>query len=229
MRKKKKDDIIELLAYKANLKANVYDATLDVFNELKTIAEETALKTKKTLTKLNKSIKVEYRDKGEFEAELRLAGDLLFLTMHTNIFEFPKHHQVMKSPYVREDKSRSYCGVIYIYNFLADSIKYHRTSDVGYLVARIYINKDRHFLVEGKRQIGPFYNNFVDEKLDKTKLKSILDASIKYCANFDLLTPPYEIVKEISVQQIIENNNYLRVKTGKRLGFRFQADHDKIK
>ncbi len=228
MNKKTKDEIIELLSYKANLKANVYETTLEVFNELKNIAEETALKTKKTLTKLNKNIKVEYRDKGEFEAEMRLAGDLLFLTMHTNVFEFPRDHEVMKSAYVKEDKSRSYCGVIYIYNFLADSIKYARTNDLGYLVARIYINKDRHFLVEGKRQIGPFYNNFVNEKLNTEKLKSILNASIIYCVNFDLLTPPYELVKELSVQQIIENNNYLRVKTGKRLGFRFQADHDKL-
>jgi len=225
MKKNTHKDIIELLAQKAHLKAEIYQTTLDVFNELKLIAEDTIIVTKKAITKLNKNIKIEYRDKGEFEAELRIAGDLLLLTMHTNVFEFPRDHDVMKTPYVREDKSRSYCGVIYIYNFLADSIKYSRTNDVGYLVARIYINKDRHFLVEGKREIGPFYNNFITEKLDKENLSHILNASIMYCVNFDLLTPPYEIVKEISVQQIIDNNNYLRIKTGKRLGFRFQADN----
>jgi len=229
MNKQNEESIIDLLAYKANLKANVYKTTLEIFSELKSIAEETVLKTKKAISKINKDIKIEYRDKGEFEVELRLAGDLLLLSMHTNIFEFPRDHEVMKTSYVKEDKSRSYCGVIHIYNFLADSIKYSRVNDVGYLVARIFINKDRHFLVEGKRQIGPFYNNFVSEKLDHKNLTSILNASIKYSINFDLLTPPYELVKEVSVQQILDNNNYLRIKTGKRLGFRFQADHDEMK
>ncbi|MDD3876863.1 MAG: hypothetical protein PHT69_09595 [Bacteroidales bacterium] len=228
MEKSSQDEIIDLLSYKANLKAHIYETTLSVFNELKAIGEETVLKAKKAISKTNKNIKIEYRDKSEFEAELRLAGDLLLLTMHTNIFEFPRDHEVMKTAYVKEDKNRSYCGVIYIYNFLADSIKYNRETDVGYLVARIYINKDKHFLVEGKRQIGPFYNNFIDEKLDRANLTSILNASIKYCVNFDLLTPPYELVKEISVQQIVDNNNYLKIKTGKRVGFRFQSDHDKF-
>ena len=55
-----------------------------------------------------------------------------------------------KQKYVKEDKMRSFCGVIHVYNFLNDSFKYNRLNDVGNLVARIFVNKDKHFFVEGE-------------------------------------------------------------------------------
>jgi hypothetical protein len=224
--KKKPNGIIDILAKKATLKAKVYDTTYNAFQELKQIAEEIALETKKVLMKKDSNIKIEYRDKGEFEAELRMAGDLLFMTMHTNVFEFPRTHDVMKTSYVKENTDRSYCGVIHFYNFLNDSIKYNRINDTGYLIARLFINKDKYFFVEGKREVGFFYNFFSVGPLDKIKLKAIIESTLLYCINFDLLTPPYELVQETTVQDVIDNNNYLKIKTGKRLGFRFQADHD---
>jgi len=208
------------------LKAKVYENTLNVFKDLKQIAEEIAIETR---TAVNKNIKIEYRDKGEFEAELRMAGDLLFMTMHTNVFEFPRQHEVMKTSYVQEDERRSYCGIIHFYNFLADSIKYNRINDSGYLIARLFINREKHFFVEGKREVGYYYNFFSKGMLDKPKLKDIIESTLLYCINFDLLTPPYELVKETTVQDIVDNDNYLKIKTGKRLGFRFQADHDDLK
>ena len=45
----------------------------------------------------------------------------------------------MNTSYVKEDKNRSYCGVIHLYNFLADSFKYNRLNDVGYLIGRVFI------------------------------------------------------------------------------------------
>ena len=115
-----------------------------------------------------------------------------------------------------------------MYNFLADSFKYSRINDSGYLVARLFINKEMHFMVEGKRQVGFFYNSFSNEPINKEDIKKILSSAINYCIDFDLLTPPYDTVKELSVMEIQDNNNCMNIKTGKRLGFRFQADHDKI-
>jgi len=227
--KNKDKDIIETLAHKAGLKEKVYNNTFELFKELKLIAEEIAIETKRAINKYNKNIKVEYRDKGEFEAELRMAGDLLFISMHTNVFEFPRTHDVMSTSYIKEDTSRSYCGVIHFYNFLNDSIKYNRLNDSGYLIARLFINKDKHFFVEGKREVGYFYNFFSEGELTRAKLKDILDSTLLYCINFDLLTPPYDLVKETTVQDIVDNNNYLKIKTGKRLGFRFQADIEEKK
>jgi len=222
--KDKSGKIIETLASKASLKAKVYNSTYGVFQELKKVAEEIVLETKTALNKKNKNIKVEYMDKGEFEAEIRMAGDLLFITMHTNVFEFPRTHDVMNTSYVQEDPSRSYCGVIHFYNFLNDSIKYNRINDSGYLIARMFINKEKHFFVEGKREVEFFYNFFSVGPVNKEKIKNLLHNTLLYCINFDLLTPPYELIKETTVQEVIDNNNFLRIKTGKRLGFRFQAD-----
>ncbi|OPZ97518.1 MAG: hypothetical protein BWY70_01479 [Bacteroidetes bacterium ADurb.Bin408] len=224
--KDKSGKIIETLSSKASLKAKVYNNTYTVFQELKRVAEEIVLETKTALNKKNKNIKVEYMDKGEFEAEIRMAGDLLFITMHTNVFEFPRTHDVMNTSYVQDDPSRSYCGVIHFYNFLSDSIKYNRINDSGYLIARMFINKDKHFFVEGKREVEFFYNFFSVGPVNREKIKNLLHNTLLYCINFDLLTPPYELVKETSVQEIIDNNNFLRIKTGKRLGFRFQADNE---
>ena len=40
--------------------------------------------------------------------------------------------------------------------------------------------------------------------------------------------PPFDEVKEITVYQKIEQMGNAAVKTGKRLGFQFQADNDQV-
>jgi hypothetical protein len=95
------------------------------------------------------------------------------------------------------------------------------------MIARLYINKEMHFFVEGKRQMGFLYNDLPKSVLDNEKLRSVLESSILYCLDFDLYSPSFDDVKEISVQQIIESTIQQRIVTAKRLGFRFQADDDK--
>jgi len=95
----------------------------------------------------------------------------------------------------------SYCGIIYIYNFLADSFKYNRLDDLGYLIGRIFINRENHYFVEGKRQMGFLYNNFGTAVIDKKALRAIIETAIMYAMEFDLLVPPYDVVKIASVVQ----------------------------
>jgi len=120
----------------------------------------------------------------------------------------------------------SYCGVINIYNFLADSIRYERMEDIGYLVGRLFINKDNKYFVEGKRQLGYLYNNFAKSVIDKQKIKSIVESAILYCLDFDLLVPPYDTVKIVTVAEMSDKINNSKIQTGKRLGFKFYADDD---
>ena len=56
--------------------------------------------------------------------------------------------------YPEENPNRGFCGLIHIYNFLNDSFKYNRVHDLGYLIGRIFINHENHFMVQGKRQLG---------------------------------------------------------------------------
>ena len=144
--------------------------------------------------------------------------------MHTNVFEFPRDHIIHKTSYVKEDSSRSFCGVFNIFNFLRDSFKYRRVNDVGYLLGRVFINKDRHFYIDGKKELRLIPNNFVDASLDKEKVCSVIEQAMKYTIDFDLLTPPYDAIKEVSAMEFLTSLDSMRLKTGKRLGFKFQAD-----
>jgi hypothetical protein len=217
------------LVDKASLKRVVYNNTKEVFQEFKKVADLLCSDTRKQLRDQNEKIRVDFKEKSEFESEIVFAGDTLIMSMHTNVFEFPRMHNVMKTPYVIEDPSRSYAGVINMYNFLTDSFKYNRLNDAGYLVARVFINKDKFFLVEGKHQTGFYFDQFMTKPIERDSIKKIIEAAILYSLDFDLLTPPYDIVKETSVSEVFENSFFMKQKTGKRLGFRFQADHDQIK
>ena len=145
--------------------------------------------------------------------------------MHTNVFEFSRDHQVMKTPYVREDPKRSYCGVIHIYNFLADSIIYQRDNDLGYMIGRVFVNNEKHYFIEGKRELGMIYTNFNTSVVTPETVQGVVESAIEYTTNFDLLTPPYDEVKLVSVGEMRTNFDKKLLITGKRLGFRFQADN----
>ena len=216
--------LAEKILEKGSLKLDVYNNTYESFQDMKAVAKDLIESLKKKVGKNDSRIFFGFNDKGEFESELKFGGDMLLISMHTNVFEFPREHEIMKLSYIKKDITRSYCGIISLYNFLNDSYRYNRMNDVGYLVARIFINRDYHYFVEGKRQIGLLYNNFSKAKIDRNALKRILETSISYCVDFDLLTPVYDNIKVVSVSEMLENSMNLR--TGKRLGFRFQVDQD---
>ncbi len=224
--KSTKDLIVQLLKEKAAFKQEVFYKTIENFQELKDVVRDIVNELRPVAAKIDKRLVVEYKDKSEFELELRVAGDVLIFHMHTNVFEFDTSHQVWKTSYVKEQPSRSFCGMISVYNFLADSFKYNRTNDLGYLVARIFMNSEDHYFVEGKRQLGFLYNDFANATLNAEELRKIVESSIVYCLNFDLFTPPFEEMKVVSLAQVLEESSMMQIKTGKRLGFRFQADTD---
>jgi hypothetical protein len=221
---KKKTRIVETLKSKSNLKQKIYDNTLAGFQLIKEELYQITESTNTQLTKDDPRILLRYRDHGEFEAELKVAGDLLVFSMHSNIFQFDREHEIWKTEYIKNDIEASYSGIINIYNFLADSFKYSRMEDLGYLIARIFINKDNHFFVQGKRQSGFNYTTLGSHVLDKQSVHEIVQASIQYCLDFDLLVPPYDAVKLVTVAQIHQNISDAKVATGKRLGFQFRSD-----
>jgi hypothetical protein len=220
--------ILETLKEKSSVKQDVFYQTIAVFKMLKEVLAEFATEYSKDAQTIDKRLIIEYTDKGEFQAELKVAGDVLIFHMHTNVFDFDRSHQIWKTSYVNDDNGRSLCGMISIFNFLSDSFKYNRFNDLGYLIGRLFVNRELHYFVEGKRQLGFLYNDFVNNKLDKSALKSVVESAILYSLAFDLYSPPYDQVKTVSVAEILESNSTYQIKTGKRLGFKFQADADDI-
>jgi hypothetical protein len=219
-----KEQILTALEMKAIVKQKVYDQTLETFLTLKEILQEIESEYNSQLQIKDSRIHLAYKDRGQFECELKVAGDLLIFSMHSNIFEFDRNHNVWKLSYVSENKMFSYCGIINIYNFLADSFKYNRIEDLGYLITRIFVNLEKHFFVEGKRQNEYLYNNFGQATLNKEVLKEIIMNAILYSLEFDLLVPPYDQIKIASVAQMVEKIEFSKMQTGKRLGFKFNSD-----
>ncbi len=216
--------ILKTLAEKSALKQKIYDNTFDTFNLIKEVLHEMSNDLNMSIKGADRRVKLEYRDRGKFEAEIRVAGDILIFSMHSNIFQFDRDHSIWKLSYVNDTPYASYCGIINIYNFLTDSFKYNRSDDLGYLVGRLFVNKDNHYFVEGKRQMGFLYNNFGTAIVEKDALKKIIESAILYCLEFDLLVPPYDVIKIASVAQMNTKIENSKLQTGKRLGFKFNSD-----
>jgi len=218
-----KEQILSLLIEKGELKQKVFDNTFNAFSKLKIILTEIEKEYNSDLQKSASRVSLEYRNNGLFQCELRVAGDLLVFHMHTNVFEFDREHKIWTLPIVQQDKYRSYCGIISIYNFLADSFKYQRNEDYGYLIARLFINKENCYFVEGKQQSGYLSNDFGKNILTKELLRGIIEMAILYSQKFDLLVPPYDSVKILNVAQVVESRKE-GLQIGKRLGFSFNSD-----
>jgi hypothetical protein len=62
--------------------------------------------------------------------------------------------------------------------------------------------------------------------MTKKMALEIIESAVLYTINFDLLTPPYNNIKEVTVQEFRAALDPMQIKTGKRLGFKFQADTD---
>lgn len=220
----KKALIVKTLQEKSVLKQNVYDNTSKAYRSLKKLLAAITREFNKELEGSDKRVRLVYKENGEFDVSLKVAGDILVFSMHSNVFEFDRDHPVWKTEYLQKDKDNSYSGVINIYNFLSDSFKYSRQEDLGYLIGRIFINHENQYFVEGKRQMGMLFSNFGNEEITRESLKTILFTAMQYTLEFDLLVPPYDNVKIASVGQLETKIQHSKVVTGKRVGFQFNSD-----
>ncbi|UPT66856.1 MAG: hypothetical protein M0D57_20905 [Sphingobacteriales bacterium JAD_PAG50586_3] len=218
--------IKDLLREKSSIKQDVVEKTDIAFKSFKLQAAEIAKSLQAEVTPLDKRLKFEHTDKSALLFNLRFAGDTLIFYRHTNVFQFEKSHPLWKTSYFHDDEMRSYCGIINIFNFLTDSLLYNRQGDRGYLVARVFINKDGHYFVEGKRQLSYLYNDFASQVFDDKAATSIIESAILYSLDFDLYTPPYDSIKEVGVSDILEQAANINMSTAKRMGFRFQSDDE---
>ena len=220
-----REKILEAIVRKSTLKQQIFDNTFSTFNDLKETLFEMASEIDDELDgKLDRRVRIEYRDRGKFEAQLQVASDILIFQMHTDIFEFDANHIIWQNNYVQQNKENSYIGVINIYNFLSDSLKYNRNADEGYLIGRIFVNREKCFFVEGKRQTLVRPMGFGSRKIDREALVAILETAINYALNFDLLMPPYEENIRVSVDQFNTKLDNSKFTTGKRLSYDFSID-----
>ncbi|MGB2138021.1 MAG: hypothetical protein ACPHVP_04055 [Flavobacteriales bacterium] len=218
------EKIINKLTKKAATKQEVYRVCKSFFDMLKEVVSELSEELSNDVSPIDQHVEIKYTDKGEFEIELKFSGDTLIFHMHTNTFSFDKSHQIWNSSYVKEDEYKAYCGVINVYNFLSDSFKYNRTNDLGYMIGRLFINKEKHFFTEGNGRMSFLYNNFQNDILDKPILKNIVHELMLHAMDFELVTPPFKDVQVVSLHQINQMSQNMKLKTAKKLGFKFSNE-----
>ncbi len=220
-----RDQILDTLIGKSTLKQKVFDNTFSTFSELKDVMLEMASEMDDALDgRLDKRVRLEYRDRGKFEAQLQIASDLLIVRMHTDVFNFDTNHIIWQNRYVQQEHSNAYCGIIDIYDFLSDSFKFNRGADEGYLIGRIFINRERCFFVEGKRPNAMRPMNFGSGEISREGLVAILETAIHYALNFDLYTPPYDEEKRVTVEQFNSKFDSSKFVTGKRVGYDYEVE-----
>ena len=138
-----KEKILALLKEKSVMKQDVFKNTIASFELLRKAINETASNLKEETEAIDKRIGIHVTETNNYVTQLKVASDMLEFFMHTNVFQFEKSHMMFKTGYIKQNEVNSYCGIINVYNFLADSFKYNRSEDLGYLVCRIFINRKK--------------------------------------------------------------------------------------
>ena len=221
-----KQKIVRLLAEKSVMKQDVFNNTIAAFEMIKLCVNEIAIDLIKEIDPVDKRVTVAVSEAKKYSMQLKVAGDILEFFMHTNVFEFDKSHPMYKTGYIKQHEYNSYCGIINVYNFLADSIKYNRMNDLGTLVCRIFVNREMRFFIEAKGSMGVKYSTFSSEPLNKENLCEIINDLIIYVITYDLFTPPYDTVRDVTVNEIQEKVSSINLRTGKRLGVGASATYE---
>ena len=221
-----RDGIIDLLLNKAAVKQDIADYSEDVFEHFKQITTDELDTLRKTVS--DQRVRMSMQDKGDHEFRISIGSDVLVFQLHRNIFRLPDENPLWKTPYLQENGANGYFSIINIYNFLAESFEQNRVNDAGYLIGRVYLNHDHRFMVEGKGQLGFLFRDLANSKMNDDIARHIIQVSMAHAIEFDLITPPYEMVQQVSVGQIQLISSDLQVATGKRLGFRFSSDDNSV-
>ncbi len=214
------NQIFEGLQQKSSAKQAIYRNTQAAFDCLRLVSQELVVELSRKLTPLDSSVVIEYRSINDLEFHIRFSGDLLVFVMHSNIVTFPDDYGPMTSKYVEADFRRRFFGHIMAYNFMADSIKYQRLNDPGYLVGRLLININNHYYLEGVQQLELPENDMSDNPITPEMMKLFVESAMIAAVNNDLIAPLLPEIKRISVKQKLENQ---QVSRGSKVGFSFSA------
>lgn len=212
------EHIQRMLENKSTAKQITYKILLKAFESLAKECGRVAGELMKKVKPQDEDVTVEFMWINEHEFQVKLAGDLLIFVVHTNIVTFSEEHEVMKDPYIRKNDINRYFGQIMVYNFMSDSVKYNRINDPGYLLARLLINHDGRYIVEGEGKLGVVYSHISTEPITESDLNILVTLVLTLAIENDLMAPPYTDVKYITLYQKLEKTQELGA--GQKIGFR---------
>jgi hypothetical protein len=210
------DDIITGLQQKSTTKQAIYRNTYNTFMRMKDISQEIVEELTNRITSHDANVVIEYRSISDLEFQIKFSGDLLVFVMHSNIVTFPDDYEIMRTDYIDEDFRRRFFGHIMAYNFMADTIKYNRLDDPGYLVGRMLINIENHFCIEGVKQLDLPYDQIARNVVNDNTLRLIVESAMIAAVNNDLMGQDVSDIERITYKQKLENSQLSRPR---KLGF----------
>lgn len=211
------DYITQLLESKSAAKQKTYKHLLAAFSVLSKESQRIIHELKKKSKPKDHDVTIEFNAVNEHEFHVKLAGDLLIFVLHTNIVTFADDHVIMNDLYMKQQEVNRYFGQIMIYNFMSDSLKFNRVNDPGYLLARLMINHENRFFIEGEGQLATLFNKISDHSLANETLNALVKLSLAIAIENDLMAMPYPDVKFITLYQKLEHTPDLG--GGQKIGF----------
>jgi hypothetical protein len=212
--------IVQQLEDKSCVKQQTYRNLLTAFGHLHTLAEQLAQEINQRFSHKDRGVTIEVMEVNSHEFHLKVAGDLLVFFLHTNVITFEPEHYVMNSEYMEEDPLRKYFGQIMVYNFMADSVKFNRLNDPGYLLGRILINHENRFFIEGERQLGFLFKEISDQPIRPVDLNIFIKIALVLAIDNDLVTPPYPSLRAIRLVEKMDASQQLGA--GNKIGFQMK-------
>jgi hypothetical protein len=213
--------IKHMLENKSTAKQTTFRNILDAFDVLSSSSERMVEELQAKAHPSDNDVTVDYVNESPHEFHVKLAGDLVIFVLGTNIVTFDESHAIMKDEYVKQNEVNRYFGQIMIYDFMSDSLKYNRTSDSGYLLARLLVNHENRFFIEGEKQLAEF-NKISERPITDNDLNDLMKTSLVMAIENDLIAMPYQQVKSITLSQKLEHTPEL---TGaKKIGFRMSYE-----
>lgn len=214
-------DIAQLLSTKAQLKQELFQKGKEWIKNWHEVGHHLVKELQKQQTG---NVPISYKKQSDYTFQLEIAGDTLMVDMHTNVFKFDPGHRVWKGAYLKKDEKRGYCMVFSIYNFLSDSFRFQRLSDIGELVGRVFVNHEGDFFTEGVRDFSMVQPIFCEgSKWNNDLMKQLLCEALHHSIHYDLFVPQKNNVERLQVNQVLNQVALEKRMTGKRLGFNYKA------
>lgn len=218
------DRIKKLLESKSSAKQITYKNLVTAFSilakESKRIIEDLSQKVRIA----DEDVTLNFNVVNEHEFHVKLAGDLLVFVLHTNVVTLDGNHPVMQSEYIKEKDVNRYFGQIMIYNFMSDSVKFNRVNDPGYLVARLLLNHEAKYLVEGDGQLAALAGKVSPDPITEQELNILVKIALTIAIENDLMAPPFPDVRFITLHQKLEKTQELGA--GQKIGFRMSYQNN---
>jgi hypothetical protein len=216
------DFIKNMLESKSDAKQRTYKHLLSSFQLLKEEAKSVVEELNKRTNPDDKEVTVEFLEVSKHEFQVKLAGDLLIFVLHTNVVTLPQDHPIMQDAYIQQKEVNRYFGQLNIYNFMSDSLKFNRVNDPGYLVARVMINHENRFFVEGEGPITNLFTGISEAPVSPAYLQLLVKLALTIAIENDLMAPPYQEVKFITLYQKLEHTPELG--GGQKIGFKMSYE-----